>query len=107
MDSDMIMDDILSMSVVIDNHKYPLKVKRAEEEKLRKAVQLINEKIQLYKQRFKTNGRSEYDFLAFVAIDLVSNFLDSEKKADDKELLAELRIMYNQIDEYIQKSQAL
>lgn len=107
MEGDKIIDDRLSISVSIDNHKYPLKVRRVDEERFRKAVSLINEKIQQYKQKFKKGSHTDFDFLAFVTIDLVANFIDNENKADDKELLSELRIMYSEIDEFIQKSQAL
>jgi hypothetical protein len=42
-----------------------------------------------------------------VAIDLVTKLVSQEKSSDDSDLVTELRILSSEVDEYIQKSQAL
>ena len=44
-------DDMLSIKVQIAERFYPLKIKRLDEEKIRQAARLINDKILQYKQR--------------------------------------------------------
>jgi len=45
------MDDKLSIRVNVADRYYPLKVEREDEEKIRRAARLINEKVLQYKQR--------------------------------------------------------
>ncbi|MBQ3689782.1 MAG: cell division protein ZapA [Bacteroidales bacterium] len=101
------MDDKLSMKVAIDGRVYPLRVKRSEEERIRAAAKLINDRISIYKSRFNANEMSNFDFLAMVSIDLVAKYIDNENKTDDGDLISELRILSGEVDDYIQKSQAL
>lgn len=84
-----------------------MKVSREDEERFRTATSLINEKINVYKQRFESSKKEDFDFLAMVAIDLVSKYIDKAAKSDDTEMLSELRLMSNEIDDYIQKINAL
>jgi len=46
------MDDKLSIRVNVADRYYPLKVEREDEEKIRRAARLINEKVLQYKQRY-------------------------------------------------------
>jgi len=95
------------MKVAIDGRVYPLRVKRSEEERIRAAAKLINDRISIYKSRFNANEMSNFDFLAMVSIDLVAKYIDNENKTDDGDLISELRILSGEVDDYIQKSQAL
>ena len=45
------MDDKFSIRVNVADRYYPLKVERDNEEKIRKAARMINEKVLQYKQR--------------------------------------------------------
>lgn len=84
-----------------------MKVTREDEERFRLATSMINDRINVYKQKFDSTNKDDFDFLAMVAIDLVSKYVDKAAKTDDTELLSELRIMSTEIDDYIQKSNAL
>ena len=101
------MDEKLLIKLTIAGHSYPMKVSREDEERFRTATSLINEKINVYKQRFESSKKEDFDFLAMVAIDLVSKYIDKAAKSDDTEMLSELRLMSNEIDDYIQKINAL
>lgn len=84
-----------------------MKVSREDEERFRTATTLINDRINVYKQRFDNSKKDDFDFLAMVAIEYVSKYVDKAAKSDDTEMLSELRIMSNEIDDYIQKINAL
>jgi cell division protein ZapA len=101
------MDDKLLIKLTIAGHSYPMKVSREDEERFRTATTLINDRINVYKQRFDNTKKDDFDFLAMVAIEYVSKYVDKAAKSDDTEMLSEMRIMSNEIDEYIQKINAL
>ena len=84
-----------------------MKVSREDEERFRTATTLINDRINVYKQRFDNTKKDDFDFLAMVAIEYVSKYVDKAAKSDDTEMLSEMRIMSTEIDEYIQKINAL
>ena len=46
------MDERLSITVIIDGQKYPMNIKRSEEEVIRRAAQQINDRLVMYRQRF-------------------------------------------------------
>lgn len=60
------MED-LSIRIKIADRDYPMKVKPADEEKVRNASRLINEKIKTYKEQFGIDDKQ--DLLAMVAFD--------------------------------------
>jgi len=59
------MDDKLSIRVNVADRYYPLKVERENEEKIRKAARMINEKVLQYKQRY--TDKDVQDFLAMAS----------------------------------------
>jgi len=72
------MDDKLSIRVNVADRYYPLKVEREDEEKIRKAARMINEKILQYKQRY--SDKDVQDFLAMAALQYVIRLIDEEEK---------------------------
>ena len=100
-------DERLSINVTIDGRNYPMKVNPADEQRIRAAAKNINERLNVYKNKFNGNGKDSFDFLVMVSIDLVSKYMDKESKADNSDLVSELRILSAEVDDYIQKSQAL
>jgi cell division protein ZapA (FtsZ GTPase activity inhibitor) len=63
------MDDKLSIRVNVADRYYPLKVERENEEKIRKAARMINEKVLQYKQRY--TDKDVQDFLAMASLQYV------------------------------------
>lgn len=57
----------LSIKIKIADREYPMKVKRHEEERVRAAGKLINEKLKTYKEQFGIDDKQ--DLLAMVAFD--------------------------------------
>ena len=67
----------LSIKIKIAEREYPMKVKRDEEEKVRAAGKLINEKLKHYKEQFGIDDKQ--DLLAMVAFDSVVQKQTSEE----------------------------
>jgi cell division protein ZapA len=57
----------LSIKIKIADREYPMKVKRADEERIRTAGKLINEKLRSYREQFGIEDKQ--DLLAMVAFD--------------------------------------
>ncbi len=74
------MDDKLSIRVNVADRYYPLRVERDDEERIRKAARLINEKVLQYKQRY--NDKDVQDFLAMAALQYVIKALEVENSHD-------------------------
>ena len=72
------MDDKLSIRVNVADRYYPLKVEREDEEKIRRAARLINEKVLQYKQRY--TDKDVQDFLAMAALQFVIKLSEEEEK---------------------------
>ena len=101
------MDERLSITVIIDGQKYPMNIKRSEEEIIRRAAQQINDRLVMYRQRFASQKKQPFDFFAMVCLDFATRYLNSENASDDTEFMSELQILSGEIDDYIQKSNVL
>ncbi|HNX83920.1 MAG: cell division protein ZapA [Bacteroidales bacterium] len=78
------MDDKLSIRVNVADRYYPLKVESENEERIRKAARLINEKVLQYKQRYV--DKDTQDFLAMAALQYVIRLTEMEEKEEDSSL---------------------
>ncbi len=96
------MEDKLSIKVSIADKLYPMRVRREDEERYRKAAKMINEKLLKYKQTFKDS--SEKDFLAMVSLHFATNYLLMEEKIDQTPVIDKLNelndSLLSHIDEY-------
>jgi cell division protein ZapA (FtsZ GTPase activity inhibitor) len=75
------MDDKLSIRVNVADRYYPLKVEGENEERIRKAARLINEKVLQYKQRYV--DKDTQDFLAMAALQYVIRLIEVEEGEED------------------------
>lgn len=57
----------LSIKIRIADREYPMKVKRTDEERVRTAGRLINEKLKSYREQFGIDDKQ--DLIAMVAFD--------------------------------------
>jgi len=90
------MDDKLSIRVNIADRYYPLKVERENEEKIRKAARMINEKVLQYKQRY--TDKDVQDFLAMAALQYVIKLTEEEEKLDDDYVPDTIKELIQKID---------
>ena len=94
-------DEPLSIKVQIAERFYPLKIKRQDEEKIRKAAKLINDKVLKYKQRY--TDKDTQDFITMAALQFVINFLDCEKQQNVVSLEKELGVLSSELDELLKE----
>ncbi|MFO7621050.1 MAG: cell division protein ZapA [Bacteroidales bacterium] len=95
------MDDKLSIRVNVADRYYPLKVERENEEKIRKAARMINEKVLQYKQRY--SDKDVQDFLAMASLQYVIKLTEDEEKLDNDDLPEALRELINKIDSVLEE----
>ncbi len=70
------MED-LSIKIKIADREYPMKVKRSDEERVRMAGKLINEKLKTYREQFGIDDKQ--DLLAMVAFDCLVDKMAAEE----------------------------
>jgi cell division protein ZapA len=94
-------EDMLSIKVQIAERFYPLKIKRQDEEKIRKAARLINDKVLQYKQRY--TDKDAQDFMAMSALQFVINLIDCEQQQNVVSLEEELGSLDSELDEILKE----
>jgi cell division protein ZapA len=95
------MDDKLSIKVNVADRYYPLKIERKDEEKIRKAAKLINEKVLQYKQRYL--DKDVQDFLAMAALQFVTRVIEMDDKFDISPLEQKLQDLNEELEEYLKR----
>jgi len=95
------MEDMLSIKVQIAERFYPLKIKRQDEEKIRRAARLINEKVLQYKQRY--TDKDTQDFMAMAALQFVISLIDCEQQQNVVSLEEELGSLSSELDELLKE----
>ena len=90
------MDDKFSIRVNVADRYYPLKVERENEEKIRKAARMINEKVLQYKQRY--TDKDVQDFLAMAALQYVIKLTEQEEKLENDYLPDALKELIQKIE---------
>lgn len=95
------MEDKLSIRVNVADRFYPLKIDRLDEEKIRKAAKMINERLAQYQQRYA--DKDTQDLLAMAALQFVIRMLDSENKFENSSIMEELDELNKEIDVYLSK----
>ncbi len=90
------MEEKLPIKVQIAERYYPLKIERRDEEKIRKAAKLINDKLLQYKQRY--TDKDSQDFLAMAALQFVIQLLDCESKQNLVSLEEDLKALNEELD---------
>ena len=82
---------------------YPLKVERENEEKIRKAARMINEKIMQYKQRY--TDKDVQDFLAMSSLQYVIKLTEEEEKLEKDYLPDALKELIQKIDSVLENKE--
>jgi len=81
----------LSIKIKISDREYPMKVYPEDEERIRKAGKIVNEKIRIYREKFGIDDKQ--DLLAMVAFDFVVDKMEVEGQAvsTDETVLEKLK----------------
>ena len=94
------MEEKLSIKVNVADRYYPLKIERKDEEKIRRAARLINDKVLQYKQRY--TDKDIQDFLAMAALQFVIKITEQEEKNDNiSPIFEDLKILNEELEEVI------
>jgi len=95
------MEEKLSIKVNVADRYYPLKIDRRDEEKIRRAAKMINEKVLQYKQKY--TDKDVQDFLAMAALQFVIKVIDNDNRLDDSNIMEELKELNAELEEYIKR----
>ena len=92
----------LLINVNIADKPYPLKIEREEdEERIRKAAKLINDRVFQYKQRF--SDKDMQDILAMASLQFVVKLLGLEAKIHAVESVDRLKDLETLLDAFLEK----
>jgi cell division protein ZapA len=94
------MDDKFSINIKIGERIYPLRIERADEERIRLAAKLIDEKVSSYKQKY--SDRDVQDCLAMASIQFATKMLELESKADDTPVVDAVKEINDKIEQFLQ-----
>jgi len=90
-----------SIRVNIADRYYPLKIDWDDEEKIRRAAKLINDKVLQYKQRY--TDKDIQDFLAMASLQFVIRLIECEEKFSGAAFDEELSKLDDWLSAYIEK----
>lgn len=96
------MNDELAINITIAERRYPMRIKRQDEEKIRKAAKIINERILQYQERY--NGKDNQDFLAMSAIQFVVQVLEQMEEKDVNPMLEQMNEMNDELSKYLSEA---
>ena len=93
------MEEKLSIRVNIADRYYPLKIDREDEEKIRKAAKMINDKVFQYKTKYA--DKDIQDFLAMAALQFVIKLSEMEGKDENTDLFARIQKLNESLDKLV------
>ena len=95
------MNDKLTINVNIAGRNCSLTIHPTEEEKIRKAVQLINSKIAQYREKYA--NADLMDFLAVTALQFTIKMLEAEERNDTGPVIEAIKKANKRLDEFVEK----
>jgi len=95
------MDEKLSIRVNIIDRYYPLKIDSRDEEKIRKAGKIINDKVLQYKQKY--SDKDVQDFLAMAALQYVTRLIELEDKDVSSTLAESIKELNEELEIYLKE----
>jgi len=93
------MDDKLSIKVNVADRYYPLKIERKDEERIRRAAKMINDKVLQYKQKYA--DKDIQDFLAMASLQYVIKLLEYEQQTDVSPMVDGIRELDQELEQYL------
>ena len=99
------MEDKLSIKVNLVDRFYPLKIDGKDEERIRKAAKLINERVLQYKQKYV--DKDTQDFLAMAALQFVIKNLEVEEQVNDQPIFDHLNDLNTELEGFLRKENVL
>ncbi len=91
-------DERFNIKLQVAGKYYPLTILRSDEEKIRKAAKLINEKVERYKDNFEAGDKADY--LAMAAVQLVTQLIELQDKTNVNPIMDTLRELDNELSDF-------
>ena len=95
------MDDKLSININIADRLYPLRIEHKDEENIRKAAKIINDKVAQYKQKYVSKDLQ--DCLAMATLQFVIQKFDTENRIDNSQMVEELEVMNDYLADFLER----
>ncbi|NLZ94850.1 MAG: cell division protein ZapA [Bacteroidales bacterium] len=93
-----------SLTLVIDGRKYPLKIKRSEEEAYRSAAKEIDNKINQYRITYgDSSNLIPQDFIAMTAIQILVRNFKLGTKNNTQPYEDKITSLVDELDQYLEK----
>ena len=89
----------ISIKVLIGDRQYPLKISSGEEENVRKAAKLVNDRSKFYTENFSVQDKQ--DAIAMSALEFASENLNTTSK--EQSLTAEMEQLLIDLDHYLDR----
>jgi len=93
------MDELFTIRVQIVDRTYPLKIRREEEENIRRAVKKINSTIAEYRELYKSY--EVQDFLAMTLIQYATHITENEENQKALPVIEEMQRTDNLLAELL------
>ncbi len=90
------------IKIGIADRIYSLNIEANQEEGIRKAVRMINDSVNFYKERF--SKRDNQDALSMTILHFATMLVNIENKDEVGGIIKELKLLDKQLEEYIQQS---
>lgn len=91
--------DKLAITVQVCGRKYTLNIERSQEEYIRKAAKMVEDKVSAYKKHFA--DKDDQDFLCMTAIAFTFEMLQSRESKGDTALADSVIATIDKIDQAI------
>ena len=95
------MDDKITIEVSVVGRVYPILIEPIEEEKIKKAAQLINEKVAHYQQHYA--GKDMQDCLAMAALGFVIKLIEADGRQNNAEIIDQMADLDDWLGQYLAK----
>lgn len=97
------MDETFTINLYIAEKHYPLRIKRSEEELVRKAAKLINDKIAQYRGLYNVEeaGLELRDLLAMAACQIAIEAIKNSEKTDDTAFYKSVMQLNKELEDFL------
>ncbi|MBN2263527.1 MAG: cell division protein ZapA [Prolixibacteraceae bacterium] len=93
------MDDKLAINIMIAERRYPMTIDRGDEEKIRKAAKILNERVLQYRKAY--TGKDNHDFLAMTALQFVIKMLELSENQDVDPFIRQIEQINSEVEKYL------
>lgn len=97
------MDEVFTINLYLADKHYPLKIKRSEEEIVRAAGRLVNDKIAQYRNHFNTeeSGLEMKDLLAMAACQIAIEAIKASQSTDSEAYSKSILQLSKELEEFL------